>query len=178
MARRLARPFGSLPARVGRTARFVRVRPGRSLRSEDDDRHSSRGGRSSSMNRNGGGGRRTGGWFGDSEGHSEPRVGAGRIRITAIQVGTVIARVIHRPRVGAGQNPDHGDSGWYGDREGHSQASRRGWENPNHGDSGWFGDRKDIRKHRVAVGARVATRTTTMMIAAGPRDAVATDLTA
>ena len=67
--------------------------------------------------RRGGGseGRGHGGWFGDSEGHSE-----------ASRRGW--------------ESGSHGDSGWYGDREGHSEASRRGWENPNHGESGWYGD--------------------------------------
>ena len=60
-------------------------------------------------------GRGHGGWFGDSEGHSE-----------ASRRGW--------------QNPSHGESGWYGDSEGHSQASRRGWDNPRHGESGWYGD--------------------------------------
>ena len=56
-----------------------------------------------------------GGWFGDSEGHSEAsRRGWDR--------------------------SDHGDSGWYGDREGHSEASRRGWQRSDHGESGWFRD--------------------------------------
>ena len=44
-----------------------------------------------------------GGWFGDSEGHSESS------------------------RRGW-DNPRHGESGWYGDPEGHSEASRRGCE--------------------------------------------------
>ncbi|NOW46379.1 hypothetical protein FHW96_002539 [Novosphingobium sp. SG751A] len=60
-------------------------------------------------------GRGHGGWFGDSEGHSE-----------ASRRGW--------------ENSDHGRSGWYGDSEGHSDASRRGWENPDHGRSGWYGD--------------------------------------
>jgi hypothetical protein len=68
----------------------------------DDDRRSSRG-------------RGHGGWFGDSEGHSE-----------ASRRGW--------------QNSDHGDSGWYGDSEGHSEASRRGWQHSDHGESGWYGD--------------------------------------
>lgn len=68
---------------------------------DDDDRQNGRRGH--------------GGWFGDSEGHSE-----------ASRRGW--------------DNPDHGRSGWYGDSEGHSQASRRGWENPDHGRSGWYGD--------------------------------------
>lgn len=101
----------------------------RSRDDEDDDRRGYRG--SSSSSGGGGGrsrsryedddddrdrrGRRRGGWFGDSEGHSE-----------AARRGW--------------ENSDHGDSGWYGDPEGHSEASRRGWENPRHGRSGWFGD--------------------------------------
>ena len=60
-------------------------------------------------------GRGTGGWFGDSEGHSE-----------ASRRGW--------------ESGSHGESGWYGDSEGHSQASRRGWDNPRHGESGWYGD--------------------------------------
>ncbi len=59
--------------------------------------------------------RGTGGWFGDSEGHSE-----------ASRRGW--------------ESGSHGDSGWYGDSDRHSQASRRGWDNPRHGESGWFGD--------------------------------------
>ena len=74
---------------------------------DDDGRYSRRGGSSE--------GRGTGGWFGDSEGHSE-----------ASRRGW--------------ESGSHGESGWYGDSEGHSQASRRGWDNPRHGESGWYGD--------------------------------------
>ena len=74
---------------------------------DDEGRFTRRGGGSE--------GRGHGGWFGDSEGHSE-----------ASRRGW--------------ESGSHGDSGWYGDREGHSEASRRGWENPNHGESGWYGD--------------------------------------
>ena len=56
-----------------------------------------------------------GGWFGDSEGHSE-----------ASRRGW--------------QHSDHEGSGWYGDSRGHSEAARRGWDNPDHAPSGWFGD--------------------------------------
>ena len=65
--------------------------------------------------RSGSEGRGQGGWFGDSEGHSE-----------ASRRGW--------------DNPRHRESGWFGDFEGHSEASRRGWDNPNHGESGWYGD--------------------------------------
>lgn len=65
--------------------------------------------------RNSQNGRNQGGWFGDSEGHSQ-----------ASRRGW--------------DNPDHGPSGWYGDSRGHAEASRRGWDNPDHGPSGWYGD--------------------------------------
>ena len=58
---------------------------------------------------------RRGGWFGDSEGHSEAARRAWR-------------------------TGRHGESGWFGDSEGHSEASRRGWRSGHHGESGWFGD--------------------------------------
>lgn len=78
-----------------------------SSRYDDDERRSGSGSRSSRYddddNRRSSGGRSQGGWFGDSEGHSE-----------ASRRGW--------------QNSDHGESGWYGDSEGHSEASRRGWE--------------------------------------------------
>jgi hypothetical protein len=53
-------------------------------------------------------GRGHGGWFSDSEGHSQ-----------AARRGW--------------DNPRHGESGWYGDPEGHSEASRRGWEHGHEG---------------------------------------------
>ncbi|MBO9670243.1 MAG: hemerythrin domain-containing protein [Sphingobium sp.] len=101
--------------------RFMSDDRGRGREREDDDRRSSYarsggGGRYDDDDRGGGGGGRgQGGWFGDSEGHSE-----------ASRRGW--------------DNPDHGPSGWYGDSRGHSEASRRGWDNPRHGDSGWYGD--------------------------------------
>src|SRR5579863_1571051 len=67
---------------------------------DDEGRFTRRGGSSE--------GRGHGGWFGDSEGHSE-----------ASRRGW--------------DDPRHGDSGWYGDPEGHSEASRRGWDDPRHG---------------------------------------------
>ncbi|WP_408587883.1 hemerythrin domain-containing protein [Novosphingobium sp.] len=88
-------------------------RNGSSTRGYDDDR-----GRSSSRGRDDDGerdGGRRGGWFGDSEGHSEA----------------------------ARRGWDHdrrGESGWFGDSDGHSEASRRGWDHDRRGESGWFGD--------------------------------------
>ncbi|MBS0333063.1 MAG: hemerythrin domain-containing protein, partial [Proteobacteria bacterium] len=77
---------------------------------DDDDRGDYR---SSSSSRGSSGDQGHGGWYGDSEGHSE-----------ASRRGW--------------QNPDHGRSGWYGDSRGHAEASRRGWENSDHGRSGWY----------------------------------------
>jgi hypothetical protein len=86
---------------------------------EDDDRYRSRRsfGRDYEDDDRRYGARRGGhgGWFGDSEGHSEAS------------------------RRGWEQS-EHGPSGWYGDPEGHSEASRRGWERSEHGRSGWYGD--------------------------------------
>ncbi|WP_296600458.1 hemerythrin domain-containing protein [Phenylobacterium sp.] len=93
--------------------------------SDDDDR----GGRRYASERSGGGGGRRsrydddrdsrgrgqGGWFGDSQGHSE-----------ASRRGW--------------ERSDHEGSGWYGDSRGHSEASRRGWERSDHEGSGWYGD--------------------------------------
>ena len=121
-------------------------RGGRYEQDEDDDRRSSRGGgggsRSFSMSRSGGGGRRQGGWFGDSEGHSEASR-RGWENSDHGESGWFGDREGHAQASRRGwQNPEHGESGWFGDREGHAQASRRGWENPNNGESGWFGDRE------------------------------------
>ncbi len=91
--------------------------------SDDDDR----GGRRYASERGGGGGRGRydddrdgrgrgqGGWFGDSQGHSQ-----------ASRRGW--------------ERSDHEGSGWYGDSRGHSEASRRGWERSDHEGSGWYGD--------------------------------------
>jgi len=91
---------------------------GQSRGYDDDDRSRSRFSRDDddrdSRARNDAG-RGRGGWFGDSDGHSE-----------ASRRGW--------------DNPDHGPSGWYGDSRGHSEASRRGWDNADHGPSGWYGD--------------------------------------
>jgi hypothetical protein len=80
-------------------------------RSEDDDDRGGRGGggRSRSRSRDDDDddrdsrGRRRGGWFGDSEGHSE-----------ASRRGW--------------ERSDHEGSGWYGDSEGHAEAARRRWD--------------------------------------------------
>jgi len=79
-------------------------RPMRRARSDDEGRYGRRDE-----------GRGHGGWFGDSEGHSEASRRGWR-------------------------EGDHGESGWFGDPRGHSEASRRGWRSGEHGESGWFGD--------------------------------------
>jgi hypothetical protein len=102
-------------------------------RERDDEGHFTRRGGSYE-------GRGRGGWFGDSEGHSEasrrgwdnPRHG---------ESGWYGDSEGHSGASRRGwDNPRHGESGWYGDSEGHSEASRRGWDNPRHGESGWYGD--------------------------------------
>ena len=112
---------GSMPER-DESGRFMSDDDRRSRSRYDDD--DNRGRRSMSRSRDDDDDRRSssrgrdhGGWFGDSEGHSE-----------ASRRGW--------------ENSDHGQSGWYGDREGHSEAARRGWDRPDHGESGWFGDRE------------------------------------
>ena len=96
--------------------------------SEDDDR-GGRGGRSSG----GGGGRGQGGWFGDSEGHSD-----------AARKGWEDRDSGYRSRGGrddddrggrgrssggaSGGGRGRSQGGWFGDSEGHAEAARRGWE--------------------------------------------------
>jgi len=96
--------YRSMPQRDEGGRFLSEERRGRGRYDDDDRRSGSRG-------------RTHGGWFGDSEGHSE-----------ASRRGW--------------EDSDHGRSGWYGDSEGHSEASRRGWEDSDHGRSGWHGDRE------------------------------------
>lgn len=134
-------------------------------RSDDDDYRSSRSGRSSSRSRDDdygssrSGGRSQGGWFGDSEGHSEAaRRGwesrdedyrsssRGRSRDDDERSYRSRSRDDDDYRGSSRSRSRDEDSrgrrhgGWFGDSEGHSEAARRGWDNPNHGESGWFGD--------------------------------------
>jgi hypothetical protein len=96
---------------------------GRSRDDDDDDR----GYRSRSSSSGGGRDRGQGGWFGDSEGHSEAaregweNRGRGRSRDDDDDRG-------YRSRSSGGGGRDRGQGGWFGDSEGHSEASRRGWE--------------------------------------------------
>lgn len=95
----------------------------RSNRSNDDDREYRSGGR-------GQGGQGHGGWFGDSQGHSEAaREGwehrGGSQRSSSRYDNDDDNR--NSRSSGRGQGQGHG--GWFGDPEGHSRASREGWRN-------------------------------------------------
>ncbi|MGD9738800.1 MAG: DUF892 family protein [Bauldia sp.] len=112
----------------------------RSFRSRDDDNRS---------------GRRTGGWFGDSEGHSE-----------AARRGWESRDDDDRRYSSRGRDDDYRSSsrsrygdddrsyrsrsrdddrngrrsgGWFGDSEGHSEAAQKGWDRGRE-PGGWFGD--------------------------------------
>lgn len=126
-------------------------RYGRSRYEDDDDDR--RGGR---------GGSGHGGWFGDSEGHSEAsRRGWEQGHEGGSRSSGYSSRSRYddeddrfRRSAGAGgggrgryEEDDDGrrggrggQGGWFGDSEGHSEASRRGWERGDHGPSGWYGD--------------------------------------
>jgi hemerythrin superfamily protein len=101
---------------------------GYSSRSREYDDDDDRGGRSS-------GGRGQGGWFGDSEGHSqasregwEGRGGSSR----SLSRGGSSSRgreYDDDDDRGGRSSGGRGQGGWFGDSEGHSQASREGWEN-------------------------------------------------
>jgi hypothetical protein len=92
----------------------------------DDDRgmSSRRGGMSSRSSRDDDD-RGRGGWFGDSEGHSEAaRRGwdeRGGSRSSARDDRSYSSR-------SSRDDDDHGHGGWFGDPEGHSEAARRGWD--------------------------------------------------
>lgn len=109
---------------------------GRSRGGRDDDRggYRSRGGRDDDDDRGGrggggGGDRGQGGWFGDSEGHSD-----------AARKGWEDRDSGYRSRGGrddddrggrgrsSGGGRGRSQGGWFGDSEGHAEAARRGWE--------------------------------------------------
>lgn len=117
--------------------RFTSSRGGRD---DDDDRGSRRSrsrddddrGRSSRSRDDDDRGRGRGGWFGDSEGHSEAgrrgwddrdddrggRSSSSRGRDDDDRGG----------RSSGGRGGDRGRGGWFGDSEGHSRAAQRGWD--------------------------------------------------
>ncbi len=98
---------------------------GRFMSDDDDDRRSYSRSRGGPRYEDDDGRRSRGGWFGDSEGHSQAarqRGGAGRS--------------MRDDDDGRGR----GRGGWFGDSEGHSEASRRGWDRSDHEGSGWYGD--------------------------------------
>jgi hypothetical protein len=93
----------------------------RSRDDDDDDRRSSRGG-----------GRSQGGWFGDSEGHSEAARRGWEERGGSSSRGG--GRSMSRSRDDddddrrSSRGGNGGRGGWFGDSEGHARAARRGWE--------------------------------------------------
>jgi hypothetical protein len=106
---------------------------GRSSRDDDDDRRSSRGGNDDdrrSSRSGSSGGRSQGGWFGDSEGHSE----AARRGWEEREGSNTRGRSSRdddddrRSSRGGSSRGNEGRGGWFGDSEGHSEAARRGWE--------------------------------------------------
>lgn len=102
-------------------------------RDDDDDRCS---GRNNSGSRSGGsGGRDHGGWFGDSEGHSEAAERGWEGRSPSRGGSSSRSRDDDDDR-GRGSrggssrgSQGEGHGGWFGDSRGHAEAARRGWEN-------------------------------------------------
>jgi len=85
-------------------------------------------------------GRGRGGWFGDSEGHSEASRRGWRSGEHGESGWFGDPEGHSEASQRAWRSGEHGESGWFGDPEGHSEASRRGWREGEHGDSGWFAD--------------------------------------
>ena len=108
-------------------------RDGRRSSYDDDDRYQSR---SRDDDRSSSRGRGHGGWYGDSQGHSQASREGWEDR------GNMRSRDYDdddrgsRSRQGGGR----GHGGWFGDSEGHSEASREGWRHSDHEGSGWYGD--------------------------------------
>jgi len=103
---------------------------GRSYRNPEDDDDNYR--RSSSSR-----GRGHGGWFGDSEGHSEASQRGWEERGGSRSSRRSDDDYDDRRRSARGRDDDdddrresrgRGHGGWFGDPEGHSEASQRGWE--------------------------------------------------
>ena len=109
--------------------RFMSDDRGRSSRGRDDDDRDYRSRGASSRGRDDRdddrgsdrSGRGHGGWFGDSQGHSE-----------ASRRGW--------------ENSDYEGSGWYGDPRGHSEASRKGWDDRGSSSRGGRHDDDDGRR--------------------------------
>lgn len=91
-----------------------RSQGGGRYRDEEDERSSSRGG---------GGGR--GGWFGDSEGHSEAAQRRGSSRSEG--------RYEEDDDRSSSRGGGRGHGGWFGDSEGHSEAAQRRWQSEGSG---------------------------------------------
>jgi hypothetical protein len=113
------------------------LRSSRGGRDEDDRGMSSRRGGMSSRSSRDDDDRNQGGWFGDSEGHSEAaRRGweeRGSSRGSRSSRDDDDDRGMSSRRGGMSSrssrdDDDRGHGGWFGDSEGHSEAARRGWD--------------------------------------------------
>jgi hemerythrin superfamily protein len=111
---------------------------GRSGRDDDDDdRSRSRSARGVSRSRDDDDDRRSfrnesqGGWFGDSEGHSQAARRGWESREDPNERRSSSGDNRSQRSGGRGNNRssrDEGHGGWFGDPEGHAEASRRGWD--------------------------------------------------
>jgi hemerythrin superfamily protein len=113
---------------------------GSSYDDDDDDRGRSSGrGRSQSRSRDDD--RSQGGWFGDSEGHSEAARRGWEERGSSSRSRSRDDDDDNRGRSSGGRgrsqsqsrsrsrDDDQGHGGWFGDPRGHAEAARRGWQN-------------------------------------------------
>jgi len=147
-------------------ARHPFVTPQVNRYDDDDDRRSSRS-RSrydeDGDDRRGRGGH--GGWFGDSEGHSEAvrrgwdeRGGSCNRYREDDRRSSMPARDDEGRFIGSRSRYDddddrrggRGHGGWYGDPQGHSEASQRGWEEREGSDTRYRDDDDDRRRHMPA----------------------------
>lgn len=104
---------------------------GRSSRDEEDRSFAERGGgrdREYDDRRGRSGGRGEGGWFGDSQGHSEAARAGWQDRNGGGSRGRGRDDDDDRGHRSSGGGRDRGHGGWFGDSEGHAEAARRGWE--------------------------------------------------
>ena len=106
---------------------YSRGSSGRSQSRERDDRGRFMGDDDDDGRRGSSGGRGHGGWYGDSEGHSEASQRGWEHRGGG-QGGRRYEDNNDNGRRGSSSRGG-GHGGWFGDPEGHAEASRRGWHN-------------------------------------------------
>lgn len=97
---------------------------GRSSYRDEDDRGYRSGSRYEDERGRSSGGRGQGGWFGDSEGHSQ----AAREGWEDRNRGGSRSRGRDDDDERGGRSSGGGRGGWFGDSEGHAEAARRGWD--------------------------------------------------